>query len=159
MSIIESIVKKQTEEHIQQVQSLLQKAIVELRKRLVWHDHSKLEPPEVEIFEEYTHLLRGLTYGSQEYFDTVAKMKPALDHHYAENRHHPEHFVNGIQGMTLIDLLEMICDWKAATLRHADGDIQNSLEVNQKRFHYSDELKQILRNTVVFLEGQSLDNA
>jgi hypothetical protein len=50
--------------------------------------------------------------------------------------------------MTLIDLCEMIADWKAATLRHANGDIAKSLEINQKRFKYTDELKQILLNTV-----------
>jgi hypothetical protein len=50
--------------------------------------------------------------------------------------------------MTLIDLCEMIADWKAATLRHNDGDILKSIEINQSRFGYSDEVKQILLNTV-----------
>jgi len=75
-------------------------------------------------------------------------MKIALDHHYAENRHHPEHFENGIQEMNIVDICEMIADWKAASLRHADGDIMKSIEINQKRFEYSDELKSILINTV-----------
>ena len=75
-------------------------------------------------------------------------MKIALDHHYAENRHHPEHFENGIQEMNIVDICEMIADWKAASLRHADGDIMKSIEINQKRFGYSDELKSILINTV-----------
>jgi hypothetical protein len=39
-------------------------------------------------------------------------------------------------------------DWKAATLRHADGDILKSIEINQKRFGYSDDLKEIFKNTV-----------
>ena len=75
-------------------------------------------------------------------------MKPALEHHYKENRHHPEHFENGIKGMTLIDLVEMISDWKAASERHNNGDIIKSIEINQKRFGYSDDIKQILLNTV-----------
>jgi len=54
----------------------------------------------------------------------------------------------GIRGMTLLDVVEMLCDWKAATQRHADGDILKSVEINQKRFGYSDELKAILRNTI-----------
>ena len=78
-------------------------------------------------------------------------MKEGLDIHYANNRHHPEHFDNGIQGMNLLDLLEMICDWKAASERHADGDVYKSIEINQERFGYSDELKIILKNTVEFL--------
>ena len=75
-------------------------------------------------------------------------MKPALDSHYADNPHHPEHYDNGIKDMDLVDLIEMICDWKSATLRHNDGDIYKSIELNQKRFGYSDELKQIFKNTV-----------
>lgn len=59
----------------------------------------------------------------------------------------------GLHGMSLLDLVEMLCDWKAATLRHADGDIRRSIEINQKRFGYSDELKQIFLNTLPVIEG------
>lgn len=67
------------------------------------------------------------------------------------NRHHPEHFVNGMNDMNLIDLIEMICDWKASSERHADGDIYKSIEINQKRFGYSDDVKSLLKNTVDYL--------
>jgi hypothetical protein len=50
--------------------------------------------------------------------------------------------------MNLLDILEMFCDWKAASERHADGDIIESIKKNQKRFNMSDELTQILLNTV-----------
>ena len=84
-------------------------------------------------------------------------MKPALDHHYAVNSHHPEFYADGIRGMSLLDITEMLCDWKAAALRHADGNILKSIEINQKRFGYSDELKQILFNTVHALRIADLD--
>jgi hypothetical protein len=82
----------------------------------------------------------------------LQKIKPALVHHYQHNRHHSEHFKNGIKDMTLIDLCEMLCDWKAASLRHNDGNIRKSIEVNQQRFNYSDELKAIFNNTINELE-------
>jgi hypothetical protein len=88
--------------------------INELSKRAVNHDKSKLESPEKEIFEEYTPKLKGTTYGSEEYKEFLKEMKPALDHHYANNRHHPEHFKNGVNDMNLFDLLEMAADWLAA---------------------------------------------
>ena len=94
------------------------------------------------------------TYGSEEYKSYLNGLKPALDRHYFNNRHHPEHFDNGIQGMNLIDILEMICDWKASSERHENGDIYKSIEINQKRFGYSDDLKSILKNTVDFLIGE-----
>jgi hypothetical protein len=71
-----------------------------------------------------------------------------LAHHYAANAHHPEHHVNGIAGMTLIDLVEMLCDWKAAGQRHANGSIEKSLAVNRERFAIGDQLQAILVNTV-----------
>ena len=52
-----------------------------------------------------------------------------------------------------LDILEMLCDWKAATLRHKDGDIRKSIEINQKRFGYSDELKRIFLNTLSIIEN------
>jgi hypothetical protein len=116
------------------------------------HDLSKLESPEKEIFDEYTPKLKGSTYGSDEYFSFLREMKVALDHHYANNDHHPEFYENGIKDMNLLSLVEMLCDWIAATKRHADGDIRKSIEFNQTRFGYSDELKGFLLNTVNYLE-------
>ncbi len=54
---------------------------------------------------------------------------------------------NGINGMTLIDLIEMFCDWKAASERHTDGNIFKSIEINSKRFNINDQLKNILIKT------------
>lgn len=141
-----------TYEHIQTVQRIIAKTIADLQYRQERHDQSKLQSPEREIFDEFTPKLATSTYGSDEYKGFLAAMKPALDHHYAANSHHPEHFAEGIKGMSLLDLLEMLCDWKAATMRHNDGDIRRSIEINQKRFGYSDELKQIFLNTLCVIE-------
>jgi hypothetical protein len=116
------------------------------------HDASKMESPEVEIFAEYTPKLKKSTYGSDEYKQFLDEMKPALDHHYAVNNHHPEHHKNGIDDMNLIDIVEMICDWKAATRKHRDGNILKSLEINGKRFNMSPQLISILNNTVKLFE-------
>ena len=132
--------------------------IHELLRRQERHDQSKLETPEVEIFEKYTPKLRSTTYGSDEYKKTMEEMKVAIDHHNFHNRHHPEYHSDGIKGMNLVDLMELLADWKSATLRHSDGDIRQSIELNQKRFGYSDELKQILLNTAKFLNESNVFN-
>lgn len=137
-----------TRTHIETVCSLIEGPMTDLSMRRFSHDKSKLESPEKEVFDKVTPKLKNLTYGSDEYKLSLADMGPALNHHYQNNRHHPEHFDNGINGMTLVDLIEMICDWKAATLRHTDGDIVRSLEVNKERFGISDQLETILMNTV-----------
>jgi len=136
-----------TQAHIDKVREYLERAITELKKRGEEHDASKMEEPELSYFCTYTPKLKNLKYGSADYQDCLLRLAPALDHHYEHNRHHPEHFDNGIDGMTLVDLLEMLCDWKAATLRTADGSMEKSLEHNRKRFKISDQLFNILRNT------------
>jgi len=74
-------------------------------------------------------------------------MGEGLAHHYENNRHHPEHFADGVAGMTLVDVAEMLADWKAATERVKDGDLTRSLKIQQERFGLSDDLVSILRNT------------
>ena len=139
----------ETRKHIWQVQSLMLYIATELIKRALNHDLSKLEEPEKQLFERYTSKLRETEYGSKKYYEYLEKLKPALEHHYKNNSHHPEYYENGIEGMSLLDLIEMLCDWQAATKRHKDGDILKSIDLNQKRFGYSDELKKILMNTVL----------
>ena len=134
--------------HIATVREYVNRVVVNLLHRGHDHDLSKLESPEREVFDEYTPKLKNSTYGSDEYKSFLEGMGEGLKHHYAVNSHHPEHYGNGIEGMSLLDLTEMLCDWKAATLRHADGDIRRSVEINQERFGYSDELKAILHNTI-----------
>jgi hypothetical protein len=137
-----------TMKHISRVRELMENIAGEILLRSGNHDKSKLLPPEKPIFDVVTPKPKAMTYGSQEYKDSLASMGPALNHHYANNRHHPEHFSNGIDGMNLVDLLEMICDWKCAVERHADGSIEKSLAINRVRFGISDQVINLLRNTV-----------
>jgi len=166
--------------HIEAVRNHLNLCIREILNRAEQHDQSKLQSPEREAFDEFTSKLRGSTYGSPEYKQFLEDLKFPLTHHYANNRHHPEHFtgtacdqcgndeanpcicggprrsIAGIRGMNLIDVLEMICDWRSSSMRHADGDIFKSLRLNQERFGYSDDLAQIIFNTVRWLVSQDV---
>jgi hypothetical protein len=136
-----------TLQHSRRVDELLLEIVTDIQARITKHDLSKMQQPELPIFDEYSPKLKETTYGSQEYKTYLAEMQVALDHHYASNRHHPEHFENGVDGMTLVDVVEMLCDWKAATERHDDGDLQRSFALNQDRFGLTHQLVSILRNT------------
>jgi hypothetical protein len=138
----------QTREHIDLIRTFLREFAVELLRRGETHDRSKLDRAEVDMFTEYTKRLKDMTYGSDEYKQCLKEMGPALQHHYQHNRHHPEHFQNGLEGMNLVDILEMFIDWKASVRRHSDGDLQKSIEINEKRFGMSPQLAQIFRNTI-----------
>ncbi len=133
--------------HIYQVGENLHSIIVELSVRAIRHDYSKFGAEEAPFFIEYSPKLKQMEYGSDEYLQCLDNMRPALDHHYDENRHHPEHFSNGISDMNMLDLLEMLSDWYGATKLSRGGDLMKSIEYNQGRFHYSDELKNLLVRT------------
>lgn len=141
----------ETLKHIKMVGDFLWQTISAIGKRIILHDASKLQEPEKSMYDKFTPALKSMTYGSDEYKATLKEMGLALDHHYQHpiNTHHPEHFPNGINGMSLIDLVEMLADWKASSMRHADGNILKSLEINKARFGMSDQLFEIFKNTII----------
>ena len=142
---------RETRTHIRRVQKLLGDVIENLIRRARLHDESKLCEPEASTFAVMTSKLAECTYGSDEYKGFLREMKPALDHHYQHNSHHPEHWPNGIRDMSLLDLIEMLIDWKAAGERHNNGSIAKSLEHNKGRFSYGDELDAIFKRTALEL--------
>jgi len=144
----------ETRKHIAMVAKFINIIVRHLQSRAVEHDATKMDTPELELFTEWTEKLASCTYGSEEYKKFLEGLKPALDHHYARNRHHPEHYKDGIKDMTLIDLVEMFCDWKSATLRHNDGNILKSIDHNAKRFGIEPQLEQIFRNTAELFEHE-----
>lgn len=140
----------ETLKHINKVREKLWILIQELDKRAQIHDQSKFETPEREIFAENTPKLAKTEYGSEEYKKLLTEVQPAIDHHYSSSggRHHPEHWPNGINDMDLVDIVELICDWSAATERNLKGNIHKSIEKNVDRFGLSEQLTSILKNTV-----------
>jgi hypothetical protein len=135
--------------HIKKVNDLLLNVVSKLLLRAKNHDSTKLVYPEKEVFDKFVPKLKHCIYGSKEYKEHLKGMGKGLEHHYRNNSHHPEHYERGINGFDLFDLTEMLCDWMAATEKHKDGNnIWDSLNINAKRFNISEQLCDILRNTV-----------
>lgn len=141
-----------TREHIEKVRYHLARFRGELERRMRNHDFSKFREPEFSLFAKALPGLASSTYDSEEYHANLKKIQPALDHHYAHNSHHPEHYEDGIKGMNLVDVVEMFCDWMAAVERHRDGDIQSSIERNEARFNIPPALSEIFRNTITIIQ-------
>lgn len=142
-----------TLKHIKRVNELLTAFAVELLSRAVNHDNSKFDPEELGPLQDMQDLIERegqAPYGSDEYKRRLEILKPMLDHHYAENSHHAEHFENGINGMTLLDVVEMSQDWIAAAER--GGEVVVNLTASQERFNISDQLMDILKNTYDYLD-------
>lgn len=144
-----------TQQHIDRVGDFLEEAVDNLCRRMAEHDASKLVEPELSAFDIATPKLAGLEYGSEEYKQALRDLGPALQHHFEHNDHHPEHYPNGVRDMSLLSLLEMLCDWRAASERTKQrtddpGKVKTfagGLAYQQERFGYSDELAGILLNT------------
>lgn len=86
-------------------------------------------------------------YGSYEYYDKLRRFSEVFNHHYKVNSHHPEHFVNPEHEMTLIDMVEMLCDWFAYK---QDIPIREGIELIREqcdRFGFSDTIMSLLTNT------------
>ena len=127
-ALTEAECQVETQKHIEAVRKYLRFMVDKIEMRGVKHDASKLESPEVEVFAEYTPKLNNTTFGSEEYYANLEGMKSALDHHYASNRHHPEHFVNGINDMTLVDIGVAHYMDRRTVVRHMNDFILPELE-------------------------------
>ena len=138
-----------TKKHITTVRRALQEVVANFNQRALFHDRSKLEEPEKACFDLMTPRLKHLKYGSDEYKASLREIKPALAHHYRENDHHPEHYgEEGILGMSMMAIIEMLCDWKAAGERHdPPTGLYQSIAYNSVRFKIPAYLTQIFYNT------------
>ena len=54
-----------------------------------------------------------------------------------------------VNDMNLVDLLEMLCDWKSATMNHPEkpGDLSKSIQILGERYNISPQLAKVLYNT------------
>lgn len=119
----------------------------QLMMRMLSHDRTKIEDDELHAYAEIVPGFKKFKYGTPEHKNHGDRLGQAWHHHTLHNRHHPEHFVNGIDEMNLIDLIEMVCDWRAASMRSGAWDYETSLNIFAKRFSPDDNLLNILLNT------------
>ena len=113
----------ETRRHIANVVELGGHFLLVLKQQLQRHDASKLESPEKDT-------------------------QPAIEYHCSHNRHHPEYHKDGVSGMNLFDIIEMLLDWKAASLRMKNGSFRGTIEQQMKKFKIDPQLANILKNTI-----------
>lgn len=144
--------RAQTRQHIAQVRALLEQVIANIDHRLEDHDKSKLVEPEVSGYASLHKAMDGVLYGSAEYLAVVAAHREVINLHYERNDHHPQHYANGMFGMSLMALLEMLCDWKARADAEESG-LDRSFAIQAGRATTDGEhvLLGILRNTAIEL--------
>lgn len=139
-----------TYKHIHLVRNFLENCAKELLTRGQQHDASKLVAPECLDFARFRAAVEGMAYGSSAYEAVRRDFQPLLERHFTGNPHHPEyHGAEGINAMTLFDLLEMLCDWQASAQRTPQGNV--NLSANITRYGVDAQLARILANTLKVL--------
>lgn len=137
-----------TKAHMEVVSRVGEEIIRAITDRIPLHDKSKLEDPEKACYDKYIPMLKEAKYGSKEYYEIKEKMKKeGLDHHFQVNRHHPEHFENGIEDMTIVDLVEYFIDTYSASTK-SDTPYSEGVKANAKTHNLPDALVKIFINTV-----------
>jgi hypothetical protein len=136
LTIEQRAVNHETWRHIHRVMQFMNRFAVAMLDRALRHDQSKLAPPEVALFAAAPPL-GPIAYGTPAYEESRRRIMPALEHHYAHNRHHPEHWPTP-SGAEIDDLrediavLESIASERirgAAVLERAIGRLKADLAV------------------------------
>jgi len=141
-------------EHKKAVGSLLRFIVRDLEARAAVHDDSKLDPEEMSVYERVIPEIKTAPFGSDAYKAGLVSLGPALDRHYAINRHHPEHFgpsdgkPGGIPAMALSDIVEMLCDWVASAEAKGNDPVKGMVEFQFPKYGVDGDLQAILLNTV-----------
>lgn len=121
------------------------KIVLKLIHRALIHDNSKYRFSEAIPMSKIAKYLINTLYGSKAYKDLTNRNYEAIKIHYKRNRHHPEYHDNDYKKMSLIDLIEMFVDWKAASKRYKNGNFDKSVEISKEKFKMSDEIIEFLK--------------
>ena len=134
--------------HISRVRKHINTFVQLLLKRAINHDKSKLEEPEISWWKEMDKEPR-YPYGSEEYKQKIKRWNKVFKHHYKYNRHHPEHYDYGVSEMTLVDIVEMMCDWLGYKDTITISEALKVCDEQMKRYNISDDVRQIIFNTLL----------
>ena len=134
--------------HISRVRKHMNTFVQLLLKRAINHDKSKLEEPELSWWKEMDKEPR-YPYGSEEYKQKIKRWDKVFKHHYKYNRHHPEHYEYGVSEMTLVDIVEMMCDWLGYKDTIAISEALKVCDEQMKRYDIPDDIRQIIFNTLL----------
>ena len=137
--------------HVREVQDNLKDITNDIDKRGIVHDMSKFQEPEFSVFCETRPEFVNVNYGTPEYKAVCEKAKVAVDHHYENNRHHVAFHKDGIKDMNLLDVLEMLADWKAANKRSSDLSFEDSLPKCFENYKIDETLQNLIINTLKYL--------
>lgn len=130
--------------HVAIVRKNLAKISNALNERARVHDLSKFSEDEFAGFVEVNRIAREHPYGSKEYVESLKDNK-VIELHFSRNSHHHEYYPHGVADMSLLDIIEMVADWKAASETYGQTSFADALEFQRKRFDLTDSQMWLIR--------------
>ena len=130
--------------HVYDFQEAINTICKALTTRAKTHDASKLKEPELTQYTEAAEKLEKFKPGSSDYLKIRDKYAIILSKHFTKNSHHPEHFKNGFNDMSILDLVDVLVDWK---LDCGDGDWNKFVDDRRDYYGMSDQVVQIFKNS------------
>ena len=135
----------------------LTKITQNLTNRAEVHDRSKMEDDEFEGFTAFNRIHPDLEYGSEEYKESFESIRPyteeSIKKHQSRNSHHPEYHTD-VRSMGWIDIIEMVCDWYAASQTYSsNGSFQKSVDICKNKYNFSTEQLWLIDEIATFLEN------
>lgn len=124
----------------------------DLERRAEEHDASKLHDDEFDGFARINATAREFPYGSPEYRASLDAERPTINRHNARNSHHPEHH-DQVTDMGWLDIIEMVCDWRAAWEAYGkQGTWRHGMQIQRGRFAFADEQWWLVEQVAAYLE-------
>ena len=138
--------------HISEVQENLSQMRAILEARGISHDRTKFLAIEFDAFVKARPKFKKANYGSPEYQECVDMIKPSIEHHHANNRHHTAFHKGSFSDMNLFDVLEMLADWKAASRRSPDLSFADSLPKAFEKYSIPEDMQKHIMATLKYLK-------
>jgi len=133
--------------HVLVVQQYMLEIIELLQLNSIYHDSSKYLNSDEWPLLQHKYLLDNLEYGSSEFNTLVEELKPSVDEHHYNNRHHIE-FHDHYSEMTMFDWLEWLADLKSFETKNSfEGMLQTQFE----KYSIDKTTQQLLINTATEL--------
>lgn len=114
-----------------------------LEERALTHDLSKFQLDEFAGFVKINQIARERPLDSPEY--KASTQAEAVRLHWSRNSHHPEFYPGGISEMSLLDLVEMVIDWWAASETYNQTTLAESLPIQRERFKMTKEQYRLIQ--------------
>lgn len=139
--------------HVTEVRLAMLRVRQELERRAEAHDASKWSPEELPGFSRINATARQHPYGSEEYRASIRAEKPTVERHQRLNSHHPEAH-EPLSSMGWLDLVEMVCDWWAATRTYGTTPWTSVLETQFHRWPWTPEQWWLILEIAGWLAGK-----